>query len=183
MGSFSSKNENSLDIHVLFLLAIGRCPIPTLFNFIQTAPGVRIDRSLSFIFTDSTDDEALGGSNITVRCANGYKNVGGAPTIICTDQNVWTPFPNCVSTSSSTTTAIPTARCPVTADTWTFTNAYMSSTSGLTIYSDDTAIGFVVVSCSSGYTMDSVSGDKLSCNKGVWSTRPSCTSMSLVFLY
>ncbi len=119
---------------------MGSCSIPALFTFLQTyAYGIRIDRSLSFIFTNGVNnDQALGGSNITIQCADGYKNVGGSLTIICTAGNTWTTFPNCIST---TTTAVTPVRCPVTQDIWTFTNGYISNTNGATEYADNTAIG------------------------------------------
>ncbi len=118
---------------------MGSCPIPTLFTFLGSTSGILIDRSLSFILTNGVDNnQALGGSNITIQCADGYKNVGGSLTIICTAGNTWTTFPNCIST---TTTAAPPVRCPVTADTWTFPNGYRSDTSGVTVYDDNTATG------------------------------------------
>ena len=39
-------------------------------------------------------------------------------------------------------------------------------------------IGSVVVSCSPGYVMDSVSGGVYKCNDKTWSAKPYCTSMS-----
>jgi hypothetical protein len=121
---------------------MGQCSIPTLSTFLQTADGILIDQSLSFIATNGVDnDQALGGSNITVQCANGYINVGGSLTIICTQDNSWTTFPNCISTSTTTTTAASPVRCPVTVDTWTFANGYMSNTQNIIVYSDNTAQG------------------------------------------
>jgi hypothetical protein len=131
------------DNNALVLLATGRCSIPTLFEFLQNAAGIRIDQSRSFIYTDGVNDnQALGGSNITVQCATGYINVGGSLTIICTKANNWTPLPNCTyNSSTTTTTAAPPLRCPVTKDTWIFTNGYMSNTKGITVYDDNTAKG------------------------------------------
>ncbi len=130
------------DNNELVILAMGQCSIPTLSTFLQTADGILIDQSLSFIATNGVDnDQALGGSNITVQCANGYINVGGSLTIICTQDNSWTTFPNCISTSTTTTTAASPVRCPVTVDTWTFANGYMSNTQNIIVYSDNTAQG------------------------------------------
>jgi hypothetical protein len=39
-------------------------------------------------------------------------------------------------------------------------------------------IGSVVVKCSPGYVMDSISGGVYKCNGRSWSPRPYCTSMS-----
>lgn len=122
---------------------MGNCSIPTLFTFLQNAEGIRTNRSLNFIYTNSVDDnQALGGSNITVQCVNQYKNVDGSLTIVCTQNYNWTTFPNCVSTSISTTVVTP-VRCSVKQDTWTFTNGYMSITSGATAYDDNAAVGII----------------------------------------
>ena len=119
----------------------GRCSIPVLFTYLQTASGIRITRQDSFIYTNGVDDDlALGGSNITIRCANGFANIGGSLTIVCTDANSWTPFPNCTATSM-TTTAPPPNRCSVTEGTFTFANGYLFNTRNLTIYDDNTARG------------------------------------------
>ena len=159
---------------------MGKCDIPTLFTFLQTTGGIRIDQSRSFIYHNGAEeDQALGGSNITIECASGYRNVGGSLTIICTEANTWTAFPHCVATSSSTTTVASAIRCPVTDDTWTFPNGYMSDTEALTTYDDDTAEGVAVISCSPGYVLGSISSGRYKCNSGTWSSRPYCISMLL----
>ena len=130
------------DNKMLVLLAMGRCEIPSFFKYLKDSDGINIIQSLSFIYTDGKDDsQALGGSNITVQCEKGYVNVGGSLTIVCTQANSWTTLPNCIATSTTTTTAAPPVRCPVTKDTLTFTNGYMSNTKGLTVYDDNTAKG------------------------------------------
>src|SRR5271155_4321397 len=121
---------------------MGTCSIPILLQFLENADGIRMNPSLSFIYTDEGDDnQALGGSNITVQCADGYTNVGGSLTIVCTQANSWTAFPICFSTTITTTTAAPSVRCPVTNDTWTFANGYISNTQNLAAYDDNTAKG------------------------------------------
>lgn len=125
----------------LVILATGRCSIPVLFTYLQTTPSVRASRQDSFIYTNGVnDDEALGGSNITVRCTDGFRHIGGSLTIVCTESNTWTTFPNCTPVST-TTTPPPPNRCPVTDDTWTFPNGFLSNTRDLTVYNDDTAKG------------------------------------------
>jgi len=120
---------------------MGNCSISTLFTFLQNADGIKINQFISFIYTpEGDDDQALGGSNITIQCADGYQNVGGSLTIVCTQANSWTPFPDCISNSTSTTVATP-VRCPVTKTTWRFTPGYISKTSDVTVYNDNTAIG------------------------------------------
>jgi len=112
-----------------------------LLTFLQTSPGIQVDQSLIFVYTEAFDNtQALGGSNITIQCVDNYKNIGGSLTIICTKNNTWTTFPNCVSTSTSTTTVTP-VRCSVNQETWIFSNGYISDTSGLTVYNDGTATG------------------------------------------
>ena len=69
---------------------------------------------------------------MTVYCADEYHNIGGPLTIVCTGDNTWTPFPVC---------ALISARCPVTNDTWTFVNGYLSNTDSITLYDDNTAKG------------------------------------------
>jgi hypothetical protein len=118
------------------------CSSSILFTYLQSADGIRTNALLTFIYTNGADDDqVLSGSNITVQCADGYTNVGGSLTIICTQANSWTTFPNCISTT--TTTAVPSVRCPVIVDTWTFANEYMSNTQDLTLYNDNTAQGKV----------------------------------------
>jgi hypothetical protein len=130
------------DNNMLVILAMGQCSISTLFTYLQNANGILIIQSLSFIYTNGVDnDQALGGSNITVQCADGYINVGGSLTIICTQANSWTTFPNCFSTTTTTTTVAPPVRCPVTVDTWTFANGYISKTQNIAVYDDNTAQG------------------------------------------
>ncbi len=132
----------SFDNNVLVILAMGRCWIPTLFTYLQNSGGIHIDQSLSFIYTDgNNDNQALGGSNITVQCAKGYVLSGGSLTIICTQANSWTTFPNCTFNSSGTTTATPPLRCPVRNNSWIFANGYISNTNDLTVYDDNTAKG------------------------------------------
>ena len=131
---------------VILLSALGSCVISDLFTFIETSQGIRSDPAKSFVFTNGVDDtRALGGSNVTLDCQTDFVNVGGALTIVCTENNTWTTFPQCVSTATATT---PTAdavdasvRCPVNNDTWIFAHGYMSNTSGLFLYSDNTAKG------------------------------------------
>lgn len=122
---------------------MGTCSIPVLFTYIQTAIGIRVNRSLSFIFHNGVQtDLALGGSNVTIHCVNGFRNVGGPLTIICTEGNTWTPFPNCTAIPTTTTTTVPSpARCSITDNTWTFPNGFLSNTRDLTSYNDDTAEG------------------------------------------
>lgn len=127
----------------VLVVATGRCSIPVLFTYLQTSPGIRVNRSLSFIFTtDEEENLALGRSNVTTFCANGFRNVGGSLTIVCMDTNNWTPFPNCTAIPTTTTTTVPPPlRCPVTDDTLQFANGYLFNTRNLTIYDDDTAKG------------------------------------------
>lgn len=125
----------------MIVLATGRCSISILFTYLQTTPGVRATRQNSFIYTNGVDqDQALGGSNITLDCRDGYRNIGGSLTVICTEGNTWTQFPNCTPIST-TTTPPPPNRCLVEDDTWTFPYGFLSSTRNLTIYDDDTAKG------------------------------------------
>lgn len=109
-----------------------------LSDFIQQTNGIEIDQSKSFIFTDGIDDSrALGGSNITVDCRIGYENHGGSSLIQCTEQNTWTTFPQCVSTSSDSKSL----RCSIFDDTWFIPNGYLSKTDDILIYSDNTVSG------------------------------------------
>ena len=125
----------------IIILATGRCSIPVLFTYLQTTSGVRATRQDSFIYTNGVnDDEALGGSNITVQCSSGYRHIGGSLTIICTESNSWTTFPNCTPIST-TTTPPPPNRCTVTENTWSFPDGFLSNTRNLTVYDDDTAKG------------------------------------------
>ena len=130
----------------LLVLAMGTCSIPLLFTYIQAAPGILVNRSLSFIFHNGIQtDLALGGSNVTVYCASGFRNIGGSLTIICTEANTWTSFPNCTAIPTTTTTTVPSpARCPVTDNTLTFANGFLSNTRDLTTYNDDTAEGNIL---------------------------------------
>jgi hypothetical protein len=130
------------DNNTLVLLAMGTCSIPILLKFLENADGIRINALLNFIYTDEGDDnQALGGSNITVQCADGYTNMGGSLTIVCTQANSWTAFPDCILNTKATTTVAPSVRCPVTNGTWTFANGYISNTQNLTAYEDNTAKG------------------------------------------
>lgn len=123
------------------LTALGSCPIPVLFDYIKTGEGLKLNQSQSFIYTDGVDDtKALGGSNITLECQEGFANLGGSFTIACTEDNTWTPFPKCVSTSTATSTKA-TVRCPYTNDTLTFADGYISKGDDLLLYSDKTAEG------------------------------------------
>ena len=175
-------------------LAMGSCLIESLFEFIRTADGIDIDRSKSYLFTNGIDDDhALGGSNITVQCREGFTQVGGGLTIICTIASTWTPFPQCVpiTTVTSSTVAPPSQatttltvapellRCPYTDETLSFPNGRLANTKNLALYSDMTAKGSLLVECSQGYVMDPISGGLFSCNDGLWSSRPSCSSESL----
>jgi hypothetical protein len=127
---------------MLVILAMGQCSVTDLFKYVQTADGIIIVPSLSFIYTNIGDsDHALGGSNITVQCGDGYINIGGPLTIVCTQSNVWTNYPICFSLT--TTTVAPPPRCPVAADTWNFPNGYLSNTQNIVLYSDNTAQGKV----------------------------------------
>ena len=121
--------------------ALGSCPIPVLFDYIKTGEGLKLNQSKSFIYTDGVDDtKALGGSNITLECQEGFANLGGSFTIVCTEDDTWTPFPKCVSTSTATTTKAP-VRCPYGNDTFTFADGYVSKGDELLLYSDQTAGG------------------------------------------
>ena len=124
---------------MVFLLGMGGCSISDLDAFFNDAYGIRIVESMRFIFTNDADDnQALGGSNITVECLKRHENIGGPLTIICTEANSWTPFPQCVSTM---TTTAPPAQCPYTEDMLTFQNGYLSNTDGFVIYNGNTATG------------------------------------------
>lgn len=133
----------SLDNNIFIFLATGRCTISTLFNYLQNTDGIHIIQSLSFIYTDgNNDNQALGGSNITVECSNGYVYSGGPLTIVCTKSNSWTAFPKCTYNSSATVpTASPPVGCPYTEDTLDFDNGHLSNTKNLLIYDNDIAQG------------------------------------------
>ena len=136
--SIPSKKERERELFSL-LAALGSCPLSTLFDFIGTTVGITIDQSKNFVYTNGIDDsQALGGSNITLNCQDGYTNLGGPLTIVCTVQNTWSPFPQCVSTTTTTQSA---PRCPYTSDTLQFANGYVSQSSNLLLYSDNTAQG------------------------------------------
>jgi len=131
--------------------------------------------SQSFISIGGDDDnQAMCGSNMTVECVRRFKNVGGPLTIVCTDSKTWTPFPKCIYSWTTTTTLATPARCPVTDDTFKFPNGYVS-TNNAPVYSDNTAAGSAVVSCQSGYAIDTASQGVITCNNGVWSAKPYCT--------
>lgn len=123
---------------------MGRCSIPALFNYLGSGPGISINQSLSFLYTDGVqEDQAFGGSNITVQCLAGFINVGGSLTIVCTEANSWTAFPNCTSlstTTATTTVALP-LRCSVTDNTWKLDNGYLSNIGTITVYNDNTGLG------------------------------------------
>ncbi|CAF3828691.1 unnamed protein product [Rotaria magnacalcarata] len=159
--------------------SMGACPISSLFEFIRTAVGIWINQSTNFIYTNGVDDNhALGGSNITVQCFNGYINVGGSLTIICTQTNTWTLYPRCIPISTSTskiTTVGNSLRCRITDDTWKFTNGYISNTKNILVYNDNTAAGFIMISCEPGYLIDNISQGVFKCNNGTWSPRPYCS--------
>ena len=149
--SFSGEQKT-----VLFAVAMGSCPIQILFGFLETADGITIDSATNFLYSNGVDDnQALGGSNITIQCQDGYTNVGGALTIICTAANIWTPFPQCHSVSTTTTsstaakdttpsTVAPALlRCPYVSDTLLFPGGKLADTSNLALYSDNTAAGIL----------------------------------------
>jgi len=54
-----------------------------------------------------------------------------------------------------------------------FTNGYVSENT-LLIYPDNTASGYQIVTCNSGYYPDPSIGSNCSCNNGIWSARPNC---------
>ncbi|CAM2719669.1 unnamed protein product [Rotaria socialis] len=159
--------------------SMGACPISSLFDFIRTTEGIWINQSTNFIYTNGVDDDhALGGSNITIRCSNGYINVGGSSTVICTQANTWTLYPQCIPISTSTSkiaTVRRSLRCGVTDDTWQFTNGYISNTTNMLVYNDNTAAGCIMVSCEPGYMIDNISQGVFECNNGTWSPRPYCS--------
>ena len=189
-----SRTLSVKDTSSLFLcLAMGSCPIESLFEFLRTTEGVEPDRSKSYLYTNGIDDDhALGGSNITVQCREGFTQVGGGLTIICTIANTWTPFPQClpittvtsstVATPSQATTTLTVApeflRCPYTDETLKFPNGRLADTKNLALYSDMTAKGSLLIECLPGSVMDTISGGLFSCNDGLWSSRPSCSSES-----
>ena len=141
---------------------MGRCSIPPLFTYLQSASGISIDRSRSFMYTDGVqDDLALGGSNITVQCLAGFVNVGGSLTIVCTEANSWTQFPNC-SPLSPTTVALP-LRCPVPNNAWRLDNGYVSNFGSLIEYNDNTALGNIRVLVDEILNCASLFSDRLSC--------------------
>jgi len=166
----------------------GSCKVAELFDFIRNADGIEVDRSKSFIYTNGLDDDlALGGSNITITCRDGYTNIGGPSLITCTSSSTWSTFPQCVSTASSTTqpdvpAPTPSPRCAYDDQSWTFQNGYLSSTRNLIVYNDNTAEGYLEVSCSPGYAIDSTSQGVYTCNEGQWSPRPYCTQTNRCLL-
>lgn len=185
-------------LHTTLCLAMGSCLISELFDFIRTTEGIRVDRENSNIYTNGVDEtRAIGGSNITINCRDGYENIGGSPLIECTEQNRWTPFPQCVAIPSLSTPDPSSLRCPINDRSWDIDYGYLSQTRNLLVFSDNTAngniavalptfplfslylsfsLGSVVVSCSAGYTVDPVSGGVWTCNDGEWSPKPYCIS-------
>ncbi|CAF1017271.1 unnamed protein product [Adineta steineri] len=154
----------------------GRCSVSQLTDFMGGSNGIiEIILNSSFIYTDGVDEsKAMGGSNITFQCSQNSQNVGGPLTVVCNDDNNWTPFPNCISTGPVATPVPAQGRCPVNDDIWTFPNGYISSDTLPVVYSDNTTPSNVTVMCTRGYQMDSLSQGAYICHNGVWSARPYC---------
>lgn len=121
---------------------MGSCCIEDLFDFIRKTEGIQVDRQKSFIYTNGVDDKrAIGESNITINCRDGYDLIAGSPLIVCTEQNTWTPFPQCVAIPSVSVPDPSSLRCPIDSDSWNIPNGYLSETRNLLVYSDNTANG------------------------------------------
>ena len=174
---------------------MGSCCISELFDFIRNTDGIEVDRQNSFLYTNGVNDKrAIGGSNITILCQENYEMIGGSPTVLCTEENLWTPFPQCVPLPTLAEPDPSSLRCPIDADTWNLPNGYLSQSRNVLVYSDNTAsgkqrhrhsrsltfvsrmLGSVVFSCSIGYVVDSTTGGAWTCNEGKWSPRPYCIS-------
>lgn len=122
--------------------AMGSCCISDLFDFIRNTDGIQVDRQNSYLYTNGVNDKrAIGGSNITILCQDNYEMIGGSPTVLCTEENLWTPFPQCVPLPTLTEPDPSSLRCPVDAETWSLPNGYLSQSRNVVVYSDNTASG------------------------------------------
>ena len=88
------------------------------------------------------DDRVLVGSFVLFNCTDGYINEDRNLNVICDINGQWTPFPQCIPTSTpQSSTMQDPMRCPVTSDTWKINNGYLADTRDLLAFSDKTATG------------------------------------------
>ena len=139
---------------LLNIIESKQCSLSTLRNFLSDfSLATNLEISLQRLSTTSDgNDEVLIGSFILFACKDGFVNRDNNLNVTCDMNGLWTAFPTCIAintpgsnpnnnTITTTASAAIPRNCPVTDNTWNFTNGFVCNTANVQINSDGTARG------------------------------------------
>ncbi|CAF2947521.1 unnamed protein product [Rotaria sp. Silwood2] len=158
-------------------LTTGRCSFSALQSFISSAPGLQTTGQSQLMQAPPETNVVLGGSYIVVICMNGYTNTGGNLNITCSSSGSWSPFPNCVlSTQTTTLSSNSGTACNYNPSLLTIPNGYSSSSNGLMLPTATQAVSgaYITYMCTPPYSL--IGNSMITCTNGVWSPQPVCAA-------
>jgi len=156
-----------------------------LRNFTSTASGILTTGQSSLMQLSTDPDSMMNGSYIVFSCINGYVNTGGSLNVTCNTNSGWSQFPNCVSSTQTTTMSSNTGQGSLTTqqvssncdNVPSVANGYVSNETFIQ-YANNSYQRQVEFRCNPGYMHVNTSGRRLvSCNNGVWDPLPVCARM------
>ncbi|CAF5225905.1 unnamed protein product, partial [Rotaria magnacalcarata] len=125
--------------------------------------------------TSQNTSIVLSGSYIVFACVTGYTNTGGSLNLTCSSSGVWSPYPNCVSNTQTTTmSSNSAATCSYSSNLLSIANGYASTWSGIMTPTGIQALSGATITymCTPPYNL--VGNSVMTCNNGVWSAQPVC---------
>jgi hypothetical protein len=155
-----------------------RCYLGYLEMFISNATGLQSNGPPHLLPTyDDSNLMVPSGSYAVFSCMSGYTNIGGSLNVTCNPTGTWSPLPNCVSgTQTTTVPPIGGSTCPYSYSILTIPNGYASNLNGLMLSTANQAASgsFVDYQCMPPYTLSGNS--RITCASGAWSAQPMCMS-------
>ncbi|CAF3900735.1 unnamed protein product [Rotaria magnacalcarata] len=156
-------------------LSTGGCLFSTLQSFVSKATGLMTTGQSQLMQTSQNTSIVLSGSYIVFACVTGYTNTGGSLNLTCSSSGVWSPYPNCVSNTQTTTmSSNSAATCSYSSNLLSIANGYASTWSGIMTPTGIQALSGATITymCTPPYNL--VGNSVMTCNNGVWSAQPVC---------